>query len=96
MSKTATLVWVDPTNKFTGVEVAVRVAGAPDFTVVANIAPGIQKDVIPDLTDGDYEFRVTALNGILRASGKTVTASVVTPPVDVAPDDVSGLTVTLS
>lgn len=93
MSKTATLTWGDPSNKFTGIEVAMRVGGAPDFTALAVVGPGIGTHVIPDLVDGDYEFKVTALNGSLRSAGVVVSASVVT---EVAPDDVSGLTVTLS
>lgn len=93
MSKTAVLTWTDPTTKFTGVEVAMRVAGAADFTVLATIAPGVQTDTVPDLADGTYEFRVTALNGTLRAAGVTASATVVT---DVAPADVTNLTVTVS
>jgi hypothetical protein len=96
MSKTATIVYTDPTTKFTGVEVAMRVAGAPDFTIIANIAPGIQKDVIPDLVDGDYEFRLVALNGVLRSSEVLLTGTVSTPPVDVAPDAVTGASVTFA
>ena len=95
VSKVATLTWIDPTNKFTDIEVAMRVIGAPDFTIIADIKPGIQTDVIPALDDGEYEFRVTALNGTLRASGIIVTASVITPPVDVAPDNVTNLVVTV-
>ena len=100
MSKTASLAWTNPTLKYTGVEVAMRVAGAPSFTVLAVVSPGVTSHAIPALDDGDYEFQVTALNGALRAPNPPVIAgSVVTPPpapVEVAPDNVTGLTVTFA
>ena len=92
--QTATLKWTDPAGQLTGVEVSMRVVGAPDFTVLATIPPGVQTDQVPDLAAGDYEFRVVALNGTLRAAGVTVSGSVAAPPV--APGDVTGLTVTFA
>ena len=96
MTQTATLTWVAPTLTYTGVEIAMRVSGAPTFTVLATIATGVLSHVIPALDDGSYDFQVTALNGTLRASGVIVSGAVVTPPVLVAPDNVSGLTVTFA
>lgn len=93
MTQTAKITWVDPTTKFTGVEVAMRVSGATDFTVLATIAPGVQTDTVPDLADGTYDFRVTAMNGSLRAPGVVVSGTVST---EVAPDNVTGVTVTFS
>lgn len=93
MSKTVTLTWVDPTNKFTGVEVSMRAVGAPDFTVLVVAPPGVQNMVVPDLADGDYEFKVTSLNGSLRAAGVVVPASVVT---EVAPNDVTNVQVKIA
>lgn len=32
-----------------------RIAGAPNFTVLSTIAKGVQKLEVPDLVDGTYE-----------------------------------------
>ena len=94
MSKTATLTWTDPPAPLTGLEVAFHVAGAPSFTVLSTVAPGVQTATIPDLVDGDYTFRVVVLNKSARSAGVTVTGTVVTP--DAVPGDVSGLAVTFA
>ena len=91
MSKTVTITWVDPTTTFTGVEVSMRVVGAPDFTVLVVAPPGVQNVVVPDLADGEYEFRVTTLNGNRRpaSGGVIVPASLITLPDDVTNVQVS-------
>lgn len=85
----AKLVWVDPTSVITGIEVSMRVSGAPSFTVVNTVAKGIQTLTVPDLVDGTYDFRVVAVNGSKRSAGAVVTGKVETPP-----GDVTGLVVT--
>lgn len=80
---TATLTWVDPTTPISGVEIAMRVQGAPTFTVLETVAAGAQRAVVPDLVDGTYEFRAIAVNGSKRAGGVTRLATVETTPADV-------------
>lgn len=87
----AILTWSDPSGPLTGVEIAVKVSGAPDFTPVSVVSPGVQTLTIPDLVDGDYEFRAVCINGSKRSSGRTVTGKV-----ESAPGEVSGLAVAFS
>lgn len=92
--RTATMTWVDPVTPFDMVEFAVKVAGADKFTGVGEAGPGVQKLVIPDLVDGDYEFRAVVRKGTRRTNGVVVPVSIVTP---VAPlDEVGNFKVTLS
>lgn len=98
MTQTATIKWTDPAaaifggQAFSGVEVAMQVEGAPSFTVIGTVAPGGQTDTIPDLADGDYSFRLTALFGTKRATGVVLTGEVASGP---APD-VTGASVTFA
>lgn len=93
MSKTATITWVDPTDKITSVEVAMRVATAPNFTVVTNIQPGVQIEVIPALDDGDYEFRLVPVNGTARGPETILKGTAAT---DAVPGAVTGAKVIFS
>jgi hypothetical protein len=80
----AKLTWKDPSGPLTGVEIAMRIAGAPEFTVLEVVEKGVQEHVVPDLVDGTYEFRATALNGSKRAAGRVVSGKVETVPGDVS------------
>lgn len=80
----ATLSWVDPSGPMTGVEIAMRVAGAPSFTPIATAPNGAQTLLVPDLVDGTYEFRAVVLNGSKRSAGRTVSGSVESVPGDVS------------
>lgn len=96
MSKKATLTWADPPAPFTAIELAIRVQGAPAFSVAGTVGPGVQSFPISGLADGDYDFRAVAVNGSARSSGQVVSASVVTaPPVDATPADVTGFSVSV-
>lgn len=104
MSKNAVVTWIDPTQTgLTGLELAIQVlpdtGTPPPFTVLqASIAPGAQIASIPDLVDGNYAVRVTALYGTNRSPGVSVSfsvATVVTPPPTTF-QDVSGLAVSVS
>lgn len=94
--KSVKLTWTDPAAPLTGVELAMRVAGAPDFTVLSTVAPGVQTLDVPDLADGAYEFRAVALNLDKRSSGVTTTATVATPVATPSPSDVTNFTATVS
>ena len=80
----ANLTWTDPAGPLTGVEIAMRVTGAPSFTVLNTVAKGVQKFTQVDLVDGSYDFRAVALNGAKRSAGVIVTGSVVSTPGDVS------------
>lgn len=92
MTQTATITWKD-SSPITAVEIAMQVQGAPDFTVINSVAPGVQTLSVPDLVDGVYTFRAVAVNGNKRSKGVTTMATVDTT---VAPDDVTELSVTLA
>lgn len=93
--QTATLVWTDPTQSaLLSIEVAMKVAGAPDFTVLGSVAPGAQTDTIPDLADGAYSVRVVAVYKTGRSPGITADFTVATPVTTFA--DATGLAVTLA
>lgn len=93
--QTATLAWTDPTQSaLLSLEVAMKVAGAPDFQPLGSIAPGLQTDVIPDLADGSYSVRVVAVYKTGRSAGITADFTVATPVTSFA--DASGLTVSLT
>jgi len=83
----AKLTWKDPTTPMTGVELAMRVVGAPGFTKIANVPKGTQTLDVPDLVDGAYEFRAVVENGVApnikRSPGIIVAATIVTTPGDV-------------
>lgn len=89
----AVLTWKDPTSTITAIEIAMQVQGAPDFTVLNTVVPGVQTLSVPDLVDGVYTFRAVAVNGAKRSKGVTAMATVDTT---VAPDDVTELAVTLT
>ena len=74
--KNAVLTWVDPTGPLTGVEVAMRVQNAPEFTVINTVAKGVQRLVVPDLVEGTYEFRAVALNGDKRSEDRTTSGTI--------------------
>lgn len=93
MSKTANLAWTDPAAPLTGIEVAYKKAADADFVVFATLAPGVQADSIPNLADGDYDFKVTVLNGTARSTGQVVSGTITS---DAVPGEVSGLTVSFS
>ena len=96
MAKSILLNWVDPSGPRTNIEIAMRVAGAPDYTPLPLVAPGVQTLVIPDLVDGTYEFRAVVINGTKRSPGVFASAAVSTaPPEDVVPGDVTGFTATV-
>lgn len=97
MTQTATLKWIDPAAAITGIEIAVQLQGAPSFTVLTTVQPGVQTASVPDLADGTYTFRAVALNGSARATGVTVTGTAAeAPAAPVAPGDVTGLSVTFA
>lgn len=80
----AILTWKDPSGPMTGVEISMRVSGAPNFTVLNEVAKGVQTLEVPDLVDGTYEFRAVVLNGSKRSQGRTVTGKVESEPGDVS------------
>jgi len=102
-----TIVWKDPVVRTDGtplaaseiarLEVGMKVAGAPDFTTVAHVAPGVQSFTQTDLPPGDYEFSVAVVDTQLPAKTSAVAtvAVSVAPPVPVvlaAPGPVTDLT----
>lgn len=87
----AKLTWTDPTGPLTGIEIAMRVTGAPSFTILNTVAKGVQTFTQVDLADGSYDFRAVALNGSKRSAGVIISGSVVSPP-----GDVSGFAVTFT
>lgn len=87
----ATLSWSDPTGPMTGVELAIRIVGAPDFTVLDVVAKGVQTLVVPDLQDGSYEFRAVVVNGSKRSVAVFTSGAV-----ESVPGAVSGLAVSFS
>jgi hypothetical protein len=54
MSKSIVLNWTDPPAPLTGVEIAMRVQGAPDYSPLPVVAKGVQTLTVPDLVDGTY------------------------------------------
>lgn len=61
------LTWTDPAVSASQaplayLKVAMGVAGSPDFTEVARIAPGAQYFAQTDLPAGDYVFAVSAVD----------------------------------
>ena len=96
MSKSIVLNWTDPPAPITGIEIAMRVQGAPDYTPLPVVAPGVHTLTVPDLVDGTYEFRAVSINGSKRSAGVFTSATVSTAtPADVVPGDVTGFTATV-
>lgn len=61
-----------------------RIAGAPNFTVLSTIAKGVQKLEVPDLVDGTYEVRAVVVNGSKRSKGVVKSGKVESVPGDVS------------
>jgi hypothetical protein len=80
----AILTWKDPSGPMTGVEISMRVSGAPNFTALSTVAKGVQKLEVPDLVDGTYEFRAVVVNGSKRSKGVTISGKVESVPGDVS------------
>lgn len=89
--QTARVTWKDPASKITAVDVALKVEGAPGFTLIDTVDPGVQEAIIPDLADGTYEVAVQTRNG--NKQGPVVAKSFA---VQLTPDGVTDLQVELS
>lgn len=86
----ANVTWKDPAN-LTGVEVSMRVVGAPSFTALSTVAKGVQALAIPNLDDGDYEVKCVVVNKTLKSAGVVKSFTVLS-----APGEVTNLAVALS
>lgn len=98
-----TITWKDPVVREDGtalaaseiarLEIGMKVAGAPDFTTIAHVAPGVQSFTQTDLPVGNYEFSVTPVDTqIPPKSGAAATIAVsIAAPVLAAPGSVTDL-----
>jgi hypothetical protein len=78
---------LDPLAELTGIEVFMKVGGAPDFTKIDTVAPGVQSYTIQDLPPGDYQFQIDAVDKQTPPKVSTVAtaaATIVAPPVELA------------
>jgi hypothetical protein len=102
--KDVTLSWVLPLTResglpldvteISGVEISLRVVGAPDFTIIDPMVPPTQLDlVIPNLDIGDWEARAIVIdtNGI-RSINNDIIGTV---PDDSAPGPVTNFQFTV-
>lgn len=89
--QSAKITWKDPSSKITAVIVALKVDGAPAFTEIARVNPGVQQATIPDLADGGYTVSVQTVNG--AKLGPAVTKAFA---VQLTPGGVTELNVALS
>jgi hypothetical protein len=101
------ITWKDPAVRSDGVpldvselariDVSMRVAGAPEFTIIAAVAPGVQSFTQTDLPPGDYEFSLVAVDTQTpsRSSVGVVVAVNIPVPVLAAPGDVTDVLATV-
>ena len=78
---------IDPVQELTGIEIFMRVSGAPDFTKLNTIAPGVQAFTVTDLPAGSYEFQAVAVDKQVPpklSAVATANATIVVPPVVLA------------
>jgi len=88
------LTWTDPTTRvdgsplaasdIAGIELFMRVSGAPDFTKINTIAAGIQTFTVTDLPPGEYEFQADVVDKQTPpkvSASVTANAAIVVPPV---------------
>ena len=64
--------WSDPTTRsdgsallaedIGGIEVAMKVGGAPDFTLLSTVDAGVMQFVQTDLPAGSYSFQITVFD----------------------------------
>ena len=100
---TIRLTWNDPVVReddsalaaadIASIEVAMRVGGAPEFTAIGSVPPGVMLFEQTDLPPGDYEFRFTVVDKQIppRSSASEVIAVNVPVPVKAAPGAITDL-----
>lgn len=90
---------LDPLVELAGIEIFMRVTGAPDFTKIDTVAPGVQSYTITDLPPGGYEFQADAVDKQVPpkvSAVATANATIVVPPVELAaPSAVAEFTATV-
>jgi hypothetical protein len=82
------LSWKDPVvradgtdlaaSELTGIELFMRVAGAPDFTKLTTVAAGVQTFTVVGLEPGDYEFQADAVDAQVPPKVSTVVTTSIT------------------
>lgn len=95
------ITWKDPTVRDDGspldaseigrVDVSLRVAGAPDFTLFTSVAPGGQEALVTDIPAGDYEFKIVVLDNqrIPQESQAVIVSVSIEAPLKAAPGPVT-------
>lgn len=90
---------LDPLVELAGIEIFMKVAGAPDFTKLDTVAPGVQSYTVTDLPPGAYAFQADAVDKQTPPKVSTVvtaTAVIVGPPTELAaPGPVTEFTATV-
>lgn len=98
------VVWKDPTTRTDGssvelshVDVSLRVAGAPDFTLFASVAPGVQEARVTDLPPGSYEVQIVPFDTQTpqRAGQAVVGTAVIPSPPLAEPSPVTDVIITV-